>query len=833
MDKKYKITFTCQAELGRDVLLYADFLNWHPVQMKDLYNNGLFKYSHELMPGRYRYYYSVDGNKVLDKRDPQDSNLTGYTYSLRTVYTPEIKAVGKKNIQSLQMRSLLESCRSAGEEGYKIASENLQHISNAINHIVCCINEIKGIDSKEASAAQSRKEINDHLTKVRHEFESLPDKIREELERLKEFNEAFNIVIFGKTMNGKSTMMEILTHGNGDSIGLGRQRTTRDVRAYYWNGIKVTDVPGICAAGGEDDSEVAYEATKSADLVVFLITDDSPCEEEARFFNKIRSQGKPIIGVVNVRLTVDVETPEDAEDFLYDLEKKMKGPHCINVESQFNEYLHKISSGPSVHFIPVHLAARFHADLETDPVLRKKLADSSNFFAFEKSMKNIIKYHGPTYRLKTFMDLIIKPLQDFSEKLFEQNEICRQQGKILCDKFQQLKRWKEEEFYPYATREIDAFVDRTIAQLQEKIPEFCEQYCQSENAGSAWNDFLNSYNIAGKCKFFCRDNLLKRLQNGLNNFQQELSFEISFSLDVNGILSETPTDYKKMWNWGGNLLSSGLGIAAVCLGSGPLGWIAAGVGLLTYLGSFFFDDYGEKLKKARAEMEVQLNSQMHDLRQQIRSQLFSFLHEQLLGTQEQDVQLPVNNLSFFDVFRNSFGDNFIHSSCRKSKNQEGVFRSVCKSLNKGTAVIFSMADKQRQLGASLNKQIQTLNYSVVSEILRNSEYVNWMTSIASVGRIPGKITLLLLHRSVHLPQEVFKILGQALKETVIITTVNANLYIQICNILKIRANHEVLSLDEEKRIAGLKQYEDTPELHDRVRLAQQITGVYIHKKKKD
>ena len=80
---------------------------------------------------------------------------------------------------------------------------------------------------------------------------------------------------------------------------------------------------------------------------------------------------------------------------------------------------------------------------------------------------------------------------------------------------------------------------------------------------------------------------------------------------------------------------------------------------------------------------------------------------------------------------------------------------------------------------------------------------------------------------------MFKILGQALKETVIITTVNANLYIQICNILKIRANHEVLSLDEEKRIAWLKQYEDTPELHDRVRLAQQITGVYIHKKKKD
>ena len=40
----------------------------------------------------------------------------------------------------------------------------------------------------------------------------------------------FSITLFGRTMAGKSTLMEILTNGDGKSIGLGAQRTTRDIR---------------------------------------------------------------------------------------------------------------------------------------------------------------------------------------------------------------------------------------------------------------------------------------------------------------------------------------------------------------------------------------------------------------------------------------------------------------------------------------------------------------------------------------------------------------------------------------------------------------------------
>ena len=62
--------------------------------------------------------------------------------------------------------------------------------------------------------------------------------------------DTFAITLFGRTMAGKSTLMEILIRGNGASIGLGGQRTTRDVRTYRYKNLQITDVPGIAAFEG-------------------------------------------------------------------------------------------------------------------------------------------------------------------------------------------------------------------------------------------------------------------------------------------------------------------------------------------------------------------------------------------------------------------------------------------------------------------------------------------------------------------------------------------------------------------------------------------------------
>ena len=111
----------------------------------------------------------------------------------------------------------------------------------------------------------------------------------------------FTIILYGRTMAGKSTLMEVLRHGDGSSIGKGAQRTTLDVRAYHWNGLKIFDVPGTCSFGGEKDDNLALAAAEDADLALFLLTDDAPQPYEAERLGELKKLGKPVLGIVNVK----------------------------------------------------------------------------------------------------------------------------------------------------------------------------------------------------------------------------------------------------------------------------------------------------------------------------------------------------------------------------------------------------------------------------------------------------------------------------------------------------------------------------------------------------
>ena len=108
-------------------------------------------------------------------------------------------------------------------------------------------------------------------------------------------------------MAGKSTLMEFLTHGDGKTIGNGSQRTTRNIRNYKWNSLEVTDVPGIGAFEGQEDEIHAFDTAKAADLILFLLTDDAPQATEAEFFSRIIDLGKPVLCIVNVKTTINID----------------------------------------------------------------------------------------------------------------------------------------------------------------------------------------------------------------------------------------------------------------------------------------------------------------------------------------------------------------------------------------------------------------------------------------------------------------------------------------------------------------------------------------------
>ena len=112
------------------------------------------------------------------------------------------------------------------------------------------------------------------------------------------------VVLMGRTMAGKSSLLSALSGANFDRIGDGRQRYSRDVFAATATAsarIEVVDTPGVGAHDGAEDFEIALRAALDADLVVWVASSDSIQEDTARALRLIAVIGKPIIVALNCR----------------------------------------------------------------------------------------------------------------------------------------------------------------------------------------------------------------------------------------------------------------------------------------------------------------------------------------------------------------------------------------------------------------------------------------------------------------------------------------------------------------------------------------------------
>lgn len=127
------------------------------------------------------------------------------------------------------------------------------------------------------------------------------------------------VVLMGRTLAGKSTLLVALTGGSAERIGDGRQRYSRDVFAALatdLHDVEIVDTPGVGAKDGADDVARAMAEVPGADLVLWVASNDSFQEETAQALRAVAFRGKPVVVALNCRaLLVD---DLDREDFLED-----------------------------------------------------------------------------------------------------------------------------------------------------------------------------------------------------------------------------------------------------------------------------------------------------------------------------------------------------------------------------------------------------------------------------------------------------------------------------------------------------------------------------------
>ena len=157
-------------------------------------------------------------------------------------------------MEANDLKQVLKECNKSAKTGYKIASAQEKNLNRALASAQRKVQStIIDFNSSPCYAPEATELLEVQLVEIRDAFNRLSFAFKEDLQNLRENLSQFSITLFGRTMAGKSTLMEILTEGDGSSIGKGSQRTTRDVRKYTWNGLEITDVPGIGAFEGEDD----------------------------------------------------------------------------------------------------------------------------------------------------------------------------------------------------------------------------------------------------------------------------------------------------------------------------------------------------------------------------------------------------------------------------------------------------------------------------------------------------------------------------------------------------------------------------------------------------
>ena len=693
-----------------------------------------------------------------------------------------------------KLDDILKECEKSASTGYRIASSQYKNLSRTLSDAAGTINNtLIDFNNSPCYVSSATDLLSQQLVEIETAFNNLSFAFKEDLENLRENLSKFSITLFGRTMAGKSTLMEILTQGNGESIGTGAQRTTKDVRKYTWNGLEITDVPGIGAFEGEDDEQIAFEAAKTADLILFLITDDAPQAAEADCFSRIVNLGKPVICIMNVKAAASEN--KSIKLLKRDIDKRFDMERLNAIRKQFMSYSAQLGQDWGyVPFVYVHLKSAFMAQNCEDPQVAETLYNVSRIGFLKNKIIEQVREKGNFYRIKTFIDIISNPMLDSMERLLQQSLLNSSQGRTVLSKKRQFMAWKEG-FSETGRKRIHSLIVYLKGQLKGEIAAFAEDHYSDKNADKAWNRLLKDRRIQDECQA-----LLLELEGQCNDKIKEISREITQELNFTASFAGDRTlrmhqiiDGKRLWDWSATIIGGGLSIGWMIAGAcgaaiaGPLGWAALAVSGVGILGSFLFKSRDKKINEARTRLE-------NNLRKNV---------DAICDSLEKQMMKNFNSLI------------------------ETRVEALLKELDRINSVVFRLADTQKELAWNLDEHLLELNSQIVSEAIRLIGAEGLEYHILEVGRVPGNAVVFMLNDGTVFPEEQKNLLRSLMSEKIGFVYSTENKRVLISRVIGKSIDRNKISLEEKIGIVHIPLEGVPPYIITRVRMAQQLARMAI------
>ena len=580
----------------------------------------------------------------------------------------------------------LHECQAYAQKGYDIASNTWNTIHQAL---LAEERKVKKVDKQQGRISRL---ADEELIKKKKQglasFMEMDKELKQDLSYLQKQQKEFSVLVFGRTMVGKSTLMEIMTHGSGASIGNGSQRTTLDVRDYHWQGMKITDVPGIASFDGREDDRLALEAAKAADLILFLISDDGVQQEEAKNLAELRRLGKPVLGIINVKLGI---TEQVRSLDMKRLRNKMAERERIEtICNQFRQFAGNFQQDwGDLTFVPVHLKAAYLGQ-DKNP----ELWEVSNFTEVESYILSKVQQDGCFLRIKTFLDRVIIPLQGRMEMLYENSSSSLTEAFEYQKKCQELIEWKKA-FKADSQRKKANLRKRLQRKLARGIREFAEDNYDNEDAGEDWKEYLQEeLKLEADCMSFLqeRSNKCSRKRRELmDSLKTELTFA-GVNVEFEDISMDSITDTQLLGTIAGGALALVFPVAGIAV---------------TLINWLFGSSKEEKIREAKAKLRDALQDAMDECG------YVDTLMDSVANTMNEEI----------------FG-----------KGVDGLYNALAQM----DAMLIGLAKEEATGAEKLGVLLNQLNCQLLHEAegyIAAQEGKNLVLSVDRIARIPGEVTV--------------------------------------------------------------------------------------------
>ena len=606
--------------------------------------------------------------------------------------------------QDSQLAKAIEECKKVAASSSKEAKENVAFIKESIEkankEIVSCIKDISKQKIRDEEILTSLKK---QLTKIKTTFVSEYDEVEQLVDKkIKEANK-FNITLFGRTKVGKSTLMEILTNGNGSSIGKGGQRTTLNVRQYKWKGLTITDIPGIDAFQGDTDDRLAFEAAKSADIVVFMISDGQPEATEADWLVRLKREDKPIVCLCNAKYTLEDEL--DMEMFLDNPDEILKDSRIKEIIEQFNNFVKEQLPNEHIDIYVTQLQARYLANKKEYAQKRQALLKASRFYIVEKEIQKVVIRNGISFRRKCFFSIIDSPLYSQALALFEISNMAYHKFLIAQEKMSEFCNWQRE-YIDEERLQMIKRVDQIYEDVVSSIPHFVEDNLERNDFGERWKKHVESMRLSEKIQD-CYTSSVKKAKDKVDQLFKALETESKLQTKIISDISSDQkgsdiANWKRRWGWASVVICAVGAVAALAIP--VVGCIVAGGALLFEFFSWLSDSREMKLRKARVEQERSLRHSLINNKRTTKDRMYK-----------------------------AFNSDVISGLLSDSYNRFSIINTT----------LLTLANSQRELGLRYLEHHTTISKKIIISALYDLGIrTSALDHIDFVARIPGKKTII-------------------------------------------------------------------------------------------